>query len=187
MSRVADIARALADIGPALTRAAIPYMIIGGLANAMWGRPRATRDIDITVAMSSGEMPRLLAILGDRVGRLPDDIEALVAQSGVLPLFLRGGVRVDFLFTTNGYQLEAIERAAALEIDGQQVRFCTAEDLVLHKLVSERTKDREDVVALLRLRRDRLDRSYLDARVHELAGILGEPALEARYLALMDR
>src|SRR5437879_9593891 len=33
----------------ALERADIPFLVIGGVASAVWGRPRYTRDIDVLV------------------------------------------------------------------------------------------------------------------------------------------
>ena len=41
--------QALVTICHVLEGGGIPYMVIGGLANAVWGEPRATLDIDITV------------------------------------------------------------------------------------------------------------------------------------------
>lgn len=52
---------------------------------------------------------------------------------------------------------------------------------MLHKIISDRDRDRSDVADLLRRRRDSLDREYLDPRVHELAVILERPELEERY------
>jgi hypothetical protein len=63
------------------------------------------------------------------------------------------------------------------------VKFCTPEDLILHKIISERDRDRSDVAELLKRRRDTLDREYLDPRVHELAVLLDRPDIDQRYLA----
>lgn len=32
-----------------LEREGIPFVVVGGLANAVWGEPRATRDVDLKV------------------------------------------------------------------------------------------------------------------------------------------
>ncbi|MBI4745658.1 MAG: hypothetical protein HY786_03715, partial [Deltaproteobacteria bacterium] len=42
----------LARIGAALDKYNIPYMIIGGQAVLLYGEPRLTRDIDITLGVS---------------------------------------------------------------------------------------------------------------------------------------
>jgi len=49
MSEINIFENALSDITALFDRHEISYMVIGGLANARWGRPRATLDIDITV------------------------------------------------------------------------------------------------------------------------------------------
>jgi len=63
------------------------------------------------------------------------------------------------------------------------VRFCTAEDLILHKVVSERPRDRQDAEEVVRRRAAELDRGYLDPRVRELADLLQRPAIWDDYQA----
>ena len=46
MTRFED---ALLAIARFLENAAVPYMVIGGVANLFWGVPRTTLDVDITV------------------------------------------------------------------------------------------------------------------------------------------
>ncbi len=41
----------ITKIGDALNRKSIPYMIIGGQAVLIYGEPRLTRDIDITLGI----------------------------------------------------------------------------------------------------------------------------------------
>lgn len=53
----------------------VPYMVIGGLANAVWGEPRATLDIDVTVWVPDSELPdtvRRLKIVSERERDLAD-------------------------------------------------------------------------------------------------------------------
>ncbi len=64
---------------------------------------------------------------------------------------------------------------------GVTIRFCTAEDLVLMKIISERPKDRDDVRQILSRQGDALDHAYLKPRVHELATLLERPEIEALY------
>jgi len=40
---VVDLNGVVADVARALTRARIDYMVIGGIANAVWGTPRQQR------------------------------------------------------------------------------------------------------------------------------------------------
>lgn len=40
----------------------IPYMIIGGQAVLIYGEPRITRDIDITLGVNINKLPEILDI-----------------------------------------------------------------------------------------------------------------------------
>ncbi len=172
------------DVVRALSAAEIDYMVIGGLAHIAWGSGRSTRDVDITLAVDPSDVRIVLRALGTQVGELVEDIEACL-QNGVLAFVHRSGVHVDLMLTRHPYAQQAIDRAITLKVMSVPVKFCTPEDLVLHKIISERDKDRLDVADILRRRRETLDRAYLDPRVHELAVILERPEIEQRYLAAL--
>ena len=55
--------RALLELAQTLTNNRIPYMIIGGMANAVWGEPRATLDIDVTVWVAEEEISEVVSLL----------------------------------------------------------------------------------------------------------------------------
>lgn len=57
------------------------------------------------------------------------------------------------------------------------MRVCRPEDLIIHKIVSERLKDREDVRAIIRQQGPRLDRRALTRSVGALARALHRPDL----------
>jgi hypothetical protein len=48
-----DLAAELRDVVGALAAQQIPYALAGGLAVAVWGAPRATKDIDLLIEESS--------------------------------------------------------------------------------------------------------------------------------------
>lgn len=159
-------------------------MVIGGVANAVWGEPRVTLDVDITVAATAAEAPKILKALGAQVKRAPDD-PVDFAEYGVLPFIHANGPKVELAFGMASYVHQAVERAVEINILGVPVRFCSAEDLVLHKIISERRKDQDDVDGIFRHRKAALDREYLDPRVHELAVVLERPEIEERYRQLV--
>jgi len=53
----------LSRIGASLAKHGLPYMIIGGQAVLMYGEPRLTRDIDITLGIHIDQLDRLLAVI----------------------------------------------------------------------------------------------------------------------------
>jgi len=52
-------ARLLGKIATALNKDKIPYMVIGGQAVLVYGEPRATKDIDVTLGLGIEGLPRL--------------------------------------------------------------------------------------------------------------------------------
>ena len=161
-------------------------MVIGGLANAVWGVPRSTIDLDLTVVLDPGQAGRLLDALGPAYRSRTGDPEGFAARTRVLPLRHAGGVQIDLIFALLPFEEDAVRRAVEIDIGGVPVRFCTAEDLVLHKIASDRERDLKDVEEILHRRSKTLDRRYLDPRIHELAILLERPEIENRYLELME-
>lgn len=66
------------------------------------------------------------------------------------------------------------------------MRVASAEDLILHKLVSERPRDREDVAGLIKRQRGTLDRAYLDPLVRSLSDTLEDPTIWTWYLQQIE-
>ena len=72
----------IVKIGGALDNASIPYMIIGGQAVLLYGEPRLTRDIDITLGINTDKLPKLLTVVDD-IGSIPipEDLETFVRET----------------------------------------------------------------------------------------------------------
>lgn len=183
---MADLETVLADLARRLEEVGIPYMVVGGMANAVWGSPRSTVDLDVTVLLDPAAAPSVVQSLGAAYTSRVGDAEGFAVETRVLPLRHVGGVQIDVIFALLPFEEEAIRRSVSIDVQGTPVRFCTPEDLVLHKIVSERDRDRKDVEEILRRRMATLDRSYLDPRVHELATLLDRPGIERWYLKLLD-
>jgi len=56
----------LENIAEALETHEIPYMIIGGQAVLLYGEPRLTKDIDITLGLGPEFLERLRSIIEDQ-------------------------------------------------------------------------------------------------------------------------
>jgi len=153
----------LARIGASLDRAEIPYMIIGGQAVLLYGEPRLTRDIDITLGVNIDQLESLLTVARELSLRiLPEDAAAFVRQTMVLPaLDEPTGIRVDFIFSFTPYESEAIRRANRIKILDQEVSFAAVEDLIIHKIFAGRPRDIEDVRTMI-LRNSSMDVPYIE-------------------------
>jgi len=152
----------IARIAASLAVHKIPYMIIGGQAVLLYGEPRLTRDIDVTIGADVSWLPDLLRSVEDiGLKSLPDDVEAFVRRTMVLPTqHTETGIRVDFIFSFTPYEIEAIARAHKVWMAGQKVAFAQVEDLIIHKIFAGRPRDLEDVRSVL-IRNPEVDADYI--------------------------
>jgi hypothetical protein len=174
------------DTSRFLRESGVPYMVVGGLANAVWGEPRATLDVDITVWVADTAIPSFVESIPGQLQLLVDDPVDFIAQTRVLPLRSDIGVRVDMIFGLLPFEEEAIRRSVSIDIGGETVSFCTAEDLILMKIISDRERDLNDARGILARRFDRLDFGYLDPRISELARLTDRPEIQKTWAAWKD-
>lgn len=137
----------LSRIGASLSRHNLPYMIIGGQAVLLYGEPRLTRAIDITLGVNIDYLDEVLSVVQEILLKpIPEDIESFVKETMVLPAIDESnGIRVDFIFSFTPYETEAIKRARKVTIMDEEVSFATPEDLIIHKIFAGRPRDLEDV------------------------------------------
>lgn len=152
----------LARIDRTLNKHNLPYMIIGGQAVLLYGEPRLTRDIDITLGLNTDRLNQFLAILQEiPLKPIPEDVESFVKQTMVLPtLDETTGIRVDFIFSFTPYETEAIKRAKKINILSQAVSFASPEDVIIHKIFAGRPRDLEDARTIL-LKNPDMDIKYI--------------------------
>ncbi len=141
----------LKRIAQALDRQKIPYMIIGGQAVLLYGSPRLTRDIDITLGVDTDFYEKILKLCaGLKLKVLPKNPGQFVKNSKVLPTEdSRSKIRVDFIFSNTSYEQEAIRRAKKVTLQGKKISFVSLEDLIIHKMFAGRAIDLEDVRTIL--------------------------------------
>jgi len=174
------IEEALRSLVEFLEREKVPYMLVGALAGLAWGLRRATFDVDLTVWAGDGEDALAARLSGAFRSRAPDP-RTFVRDTGVLPIEV-GGVHADIIFGRLPYEESAIRRAPVVPVSGLNLRVCSAEDLIVHKIVSERPRDLEDVKDIIQARGKTLDRAYLDPIVRALSHDLSRREIQDRYL-----
>ncbi len=183
-----DFPRLLAALTRELNARQVSFMLIGGQAVLLHGRPRLTDDIDVTLGVDPTTLPVVLAAcsaLG--LEPLPEDVAAFVGETYVLPARDPGtGIRLDFIFSTTAYERQAIARAERVELLGTPVPFATAEDLIVHKLFAGRARDMEDAAGVVRRKGATLDWAYLERWVREFAAVPGREDLPQRLARLRE-
>lgn len=106
---------------------------------------------------------------------------SFVAKTNVLPLEDTQGIRLDIIFAKLPYEFQAIRRSKPIRVHSEVIRVCSPEDLIIHKIISDRPRDREDVRGVVSSRRSKLNRKYLDPIVKDLARSLTKPDLLEFY------
>ena len=154
-------------------------MVIGGQAVLLYGEPRLTRDIDITVGIGVEEFDRVARILpAVPLKVLVDDAREFVTRTMVLPAVEeKSGIRVDFIFSFSPYERQAIERAVDLRLGRTIVKFGSLEDVVIHKVIAGRPRDIEDIRSIL-LKNSGYDSGYIEKWLKDFEDSLGQSFLE---------
>lgn len=177
---------ALLDLASFLDDRQVPYMVIGGFANLHWGAERFTRDLDITVEVPEEKLDDLIHALRSRFTMTVPDPGTFARRNHLVRVQSAAGVDVDLILAAIPYEIGAIRRAKAVEIGSRSVRICTPEDLIIHKLASERAQDRVDVQHIVARQTGKLDLDYLWPKVRDLATGLERPGI-VDYLAQLLR
>jgi len=177
---------ALARIVNFLVEHHISYMVIGGLANAVWGEVRTTRDADfkVSIDMPVSEFRRLVfQHFQERQTGIPPHLQS----AHVIHLWATPDSAVDLLVSIFDYERQAIARAIETTIEGVRARVCTAEDLIIHKAVANRPIDWLDIERILIRQRGKLDQEYIMSWVQQFAEGLDSPEILAHYKQLRAR
>ena len=182
MSPVTLLEETLVKAARLLKAHRIPYMVIGGIANIFWGTPRTTLDVDIKMHVGQEKLGELLPVVKKAFHFRTKDPEDFVAKTKVLPLVDTNGVRLDLILAELPYEIRAIKRAKGKKVGAVRVRICTPEDLVIHKIISDRLQDREDAQNIIKRWKGKLNRRYVDPKVRELSEVFAKPEIYKFYL-----
>jgi hypothetical protein len=148
-------------IGARMDEDGVPYAIGGALALGVWGVPRATKDVDLTVFVPEHELPRVIDSL-ERAGVIVQRDAATrdVARIGLFKGQL-GRILVDVFLSSHPQYLDMHRRVRRIvDPSGGALSVLSPEDLCIHKLIFGRPKDVADLESLIALRTE-MDLGYV--------------------------
>jgi hypothetical protein len=144
-----------------LRRHSVQFLVVGGMAAAVYGSPTITGDLDICYARDQPNLKALAAALQELHARLrgadpglPFLLDAETIKNGLNFTFITDAGDLDCLGMpagTQGYQ-DLIEDAMALELEpGLEAQFCSLDALRRMKRAAGRPKDLIELEILDRL------------------------------------
>ncbi|MCB0728754.1 MAG: nucleotidyltransferase [Ignavibacteriae bacterium] len=125
----------------------VEYLIVGGYASSFHSRPRFTKDIDIWVNPTKTNAKKVLKALNlfgfTGIGITIEDLtkKGQIIQLGYAP------VRIDLLTDLVGLKFKDAYKKSDTGTFGKlkNVRYISAEDLIINKTLSGRKQDLFDV------------------------------------------
>lgn len=186
-STPADLLRILSGV---LGRLGADWYLFGAQAVLLWGRPRFTADIDVTVRMVPENPQRLVAAMAEAGFRLRFEVTPeFVASTRVLPFVHdKSEWALDVVLAGPGLEERFLARAIHVDLGGGfRVPVISPEDLIVTKMLSGRAKDLDDVRGVLLERRDRLDLASIRDSLRLLEAALGVSDLLPAFERLLHR
>lgn len=145
----------LAIVGERLEALGRPYMLTGSFALAYYATPRMTRDLDLVVELSAGDVAPLVAAFERDFYVDAEAASQAVATRRLFNLMhLGSGVKIDLVVRKDEpYRRTEFARRTRVELGSASIWIVSREDLVLSKLAWARKSgselQRRDVRALL--------------------------------------
>ncbi|MCA9184285.1 MAG: nucleotidyl transferase AbiEii/AbiGii toxin family protein [Pirellulaceae bacterium] len=150
--------------------------LMGGLSLAAWNYIRATRDVDLLIAVDRSELDEVMRRLKDNQCRPKRSPPLTIVGDHCFLQFLYTppgefyDVQFDLLLSESELQRSALRRSVERSVHGLQrpIKVLHCDDLILFKLVAGRLIDRSDAAMLLRENRQFVDVSYLHFWITQL-------------------
>ena len=157
------------EVASTLERHGLNYAIIGGVAASIWGEPRYTKDVDLTVFVEQGDEQRVVDILLGAFKQRPEFSKQHITRGAVMLLEASNGCPLDItLATTLAYEGMVRSRLKTAQLkQGVTVSILSAEDLVIYKCIAGRGTDGRDIVSVILRQEKKLDVEYCRAVLRE--------------------
>lgn len=127
----------------------VRYLVAGGYAVMYYSEPRYTKDLDVVVGTSAGEVERVVAALAEFGFPMTESqVEQLRMPNQMIVLGVAPS-RIDILNELSGVDFDqAWERRNLVVVDGIEAAFISRSDLIAAKRAAGRPQDMMDLKLL---------------------------------------
>lgn len=159
----------LLQIGGLLNKLKLPYIITGGIAVVVWGRPRFTADIDLVVEL----VPERIDQFFSELKKIDKEIyvdkkmisDAISCEGEFNVIHPSSGAKIDFWILKNDlFDQSRIKRRISKTVAGKKLYLCSPEDLILIKLQwykkTKSIRHLEDIESIIAIQKN-LDWKYI--------------------------
>jgi hypothetical protein len=170
-----DLDRLVLDVASVLEEVGVDYAVVSGYVVVLFGRARATEDVDVIVerfdADTGAELAERLADAGywgpamplaDLHGTLADDLPVRVAEDG------HRVPNVELKFPTDRYDRASVRETVTVRFDDETVTVGNLELQIAYKLHMDTPKDFEDALYLHEVAEPTLNTRTLEEYVDDL-------------------
>lgn len=163
-----------------------PWMIIGGVAASLLGKPRFTADVDVVVLIDDEDISGFLKS-AERFGfrsRIANPIEFAKKNRILLLRHIQSAINIDISLGLLPFEKNAIKNRIRRKVRNLTFYLPTPEDLIIFKAVSHRPQDMMDIQEILR-DNPSLNVRYIRRMVNEFADALEMPEIHDDIKAII--
>jgi hypothetical protein len=151
-----ELLRALATV---LGTLGARWYVFGAQAVLVWGRPRLTGDVDVTIFLDPEQPDPFVAAMTELGFELRvADVDDFVARTRVFPFtHTASGLALDVVLGGPGLEEEFLRTARPVDVGGVTVPVIGPAELIVTKVLAGRPKDLDDVRGILLAQGESLD------------------------------
>lgn len=144
------------------------FYFIGGITVQVWGQPRLTQDIDLTVFTELENEEEFVAEMLEQYKPKFFSPTEFALTERILPLYSKEGIGIDLNLGGLSDTSSALKRSSYQEFIGDiKLRILSAEDLLIAKTVAARPRDWIDVESVI-IRQSKIDWRYVFESLDDL-------------------